>query len=63
MDFLRQSFEIPTKKYRFIGKKLKWGRKKDGRKIIKYSKTTLLIDFFSKTDFIMQPHRGCMGDD
>ena len=43
-----------------------WGSKRDGRKIIKYSRTTLvvtLIDFFSKTGFIMRPHRGCMGDD
>ena len=67
MDFLlRQSFALPTKKYRLIGKKLKCGRKRDGRKIIKYSRTTLvvtLIDFFSKTGFIMRPHRGCMGDD
>ena len=66
MDFFKTKFCTSYKKIPTYWKKLKCGRKRDGRKIIKYSRTTLvvtLIDFFSKTGFIMRPHRGCMGDD
>ena len=61
-----ESFALPTKNTDLLEKNLNEVDREMAVKIIKYSRTTLvvtLIDFFSKTGFIMRPHRGCMGDD